>query len=202
MSELSVPAEQSQAWLMAPGHIELRRVPVPQPIGGQVLIRVERALAGGTDRKAFVRGHPQIPMPGPFGYRYSGTVAGVGKGAPPIEVGQPVMGVHSAPCLQCDLCRTRRWHLCPHVMREKVLGAFGQYLCIPAPIARQSLFTRPSALDVEVATLLEPLACIVHALETIDWRDVERVLVLGLGSMGLLFSQLLPRYTSAARAGA
>jgi L-iditol 2-dehydrogenase len=141
-------------------------------------------------------------MPGPFGYRYSGTVLAVGRGAPPFEVEQPVMGVHSAPCLECDYCRTRRWHLCPHVMREKVLGAFGQYLCIPAPIARQNLFPRPSHLDAEQATLLEPLACVVHALERVDWRDVERVLILGLGSMGLLFAQLLPRYTAAARAGA
>ena len=35
-----------------------------------------------------------------------------------------------------------------------------------------------------------------------DWRGVERLLVLGLGSMGLLFAQLLPHYTSAAAAGA
>src|SRR5262249_19565531 len=49
---------------------------------------------------------------------------------------------------------------------------------------------------------LEPLACVVHGLEMLDWRGVDRVLVLGLGSMGLLFAQLLPRYTSAHRAGA
>src|SRR5262245_9200046 len=202
MSELSVPAEQSQAWLMAPGHIELRRVPVPQPIGGQVLIRVERALAGGTDRKAFVRGHPQIPMPGPFGHRYAGSVAALGVGAPPFEVGEPVMGVHSAPCLDCDVCHKGRQHLCPFVMREKVLGAFGQYLCIPAAVARQNLFTRPSSLSTEHAALLEPLACVVHGLELVDWRGVDRVLVLGLGARGLLFAQLLPRFTPASLAGA
>lgn len=201
-SAQGTPTSNRCAFLMEPGRIELRETPVPRLGEGEVLLRIDRALAGGTDRKAFMRGHPQIPMPGPFGYRYSGTVADLGRGAPPFEIDQPVMGVHSAPCLECDCCRTRRWHLCPHVMREKVLGAFGQYLCIPAPIARQSLFTRPSAIDAETATLLEPLACVVHALELIDWREVERVLVLGLGSMGLLFSQLLPRYTSAARAGA
>jgi L-iditol 2-dehydrogenase len=190
------------AYLVAPGQVELREVPIPRPGPGQVLLRIERALAGGTDRKAFARGHPQIPMPGPFGHRYAGTVAALGDGAPPLELGQPVMGVHSAPCLTCDLCRKERWHLCPDVMKEKVLGAFGQYLCVPAAVAKQNVFARPTQLSAEQAALLEPLACVVHGLELLDFRGVERVLILGLGSIGLLFAQLLPRYTNANRAGA
>jgi L-iditol 2-dehydrogenase len=196
------PETQRAAYLVAPGRIELRDTPLPRPEGGQVVLRIERALVGGTDRKAFARGHPQIPMPGPFGHRYAGAVARLGPQAPPFEVGQPVMGVHSAPCLACDFCRRQRWHLCPDVMREKVLGAFGQYLCVPAPVARQNLFARPPALRPEHAALLEPLACVVHALESIDWRGVERVLVLGLGAMGLLFTQMLPHYTRAERVAA
>ncbi len=193
---------QRAAWLLRPGQVEVRSTPVPRPAAGEVLLRIDRALVGGTDRKAYLRGHPQIPMPGPFGHRYAGTVAAVGRAAPPFEVGQPVMGVHSAPCLECSLCRKGRPHLCPHVMREKVLGAFGQYLCVPAAVARQNLFGRPAQLPADHAALLEPVACVVHALERIDWRGVDRVLVLGLGVMGLLFAQLLPRYTNAARAGA
>jgi L-iditol 2-dehydrogenase len=141
-------------------------------------------------------------MPGPFGHRYAGTVAALGTDAPAFEIGQPVMGVHSAPCQSCALCRKDRHHLCPHVMRDKVLGAFGQYLCIPAPVARQNLFARPDHLSLDHAALLEPLACVIHALEMIDWRGVDRVLVLGLGAMGLLFAQLLPRYTRASLVGA
>src|SRR5262249_33357336 len=100
------------------------------------------------------------------------------------------------------LCRKGRWHLCPDVMKEKVLGAFAQYLCVPAPVARQNLFERPAWLGSETATLLEPLACVVHGLAMLDWGGVERVLVLGLGSIGLLFAQLLPLYAKAERAGA
>src|SRR5205085_2364887 len=106
------------------------------------------------------------------------------------------------PCGACISGRKGRAHLCPHVMREKVLGAFGQYLCIPAPVARQNLFSRPPQLSGDQAALLEPLACVVHGLGLLDWRGVERVLVLGLGVMGLLFVQLLPRYTNAACVGA
>jgi L-iditol 2-dehydrogenase len=198
----SLPDVQRSAWLIRPGEVAVREVPLVRPGPGQVLVKIERALVGGTDRKAYARGHPQIPMPGPFGHRYAGTVAALGPGAPPFEIGQPVMGVHSAPCLDCPLCHAKRQHLCRHVMREKVLGAFGQYLCVPAAVARQNLFVRPASLPAEQAALLEPLACVVHGLELIDWRGVESVLVLGLGAMGLLFAQLLPRYAGARRAGA
>jgi L-iditol 2-dehydrogenase len=197
----STNGEQTAAYLVEPGRIELRRVPIPEPAAGQVLVRIERALAGGTDRKAFARGHPQIPMPGPFGHRYAGTVAALGPDAPALTIGQPIMGVHSAPCLACALCRKERWNLCPDVMKEKVLGAFAQYLCVPAPVARQNLFPRPASVSPDHAALLEPLACVVHGLELLDWRGVDRVLVLGLGSMGLLFAQLLPHYTKAQRCG-
>jgi L-iditol 2-dehydrogenase len=193
---------QQAAFLLEPGRVEVHEVPIPRPGPGQVLLRVERALAGGTDRKAFARGHPQIPMPGPFGHRYAGTVAALGEGAPALEVGQPVMGVHSAPCLGCDLCRKGRQHLCLDVMKEKVLGAFGQYLCIPAAVARQNLFPRPDHVDADHASLLEPLACVVHGIHKIDWKGVERVLILGLGSMGLLFAQILPSRTKADLIGA
>jgi L-iditol 2-dehydrogenase len=86
-------------------------------------------------------------------------------------------------------------------MKTKVLGAFGQYLCIPSAVARQNLFPRPSSLSPDHAALLEPLACVVHGMEIIDWRGVDRVLILGFGAIGLLFSQLLPHFTRASRAG-
>src|SRR5262249_40988929 len=156
----------------------------------------------GTDRKACVRCHPQIPMPGPFGHRYAGTVAAVGPDVTAFQPGQPIMGVHSAPCLACDLCRQERWNLCPHVMREKVLGAFGQFLCLPEAVVRQNLFPRPDTLSCTHAALLEPISCVLHGLELLDWRGVDRVLVLGLGAMGLLFAQALPIYTNARRSGA
>src|SRR5262249_9176358 len=96
------------ACLVEPGRVELRHIPVPRPGPGEVLRRIARGLAGGTDRRAYVRGHPLVPMPGPFGHRYAGTVVGLGEGASRFEVGQPVMGVHSAPCGDCDLCAGER----------------------------------------------------------------------------------------------
>ena len=113
---------QRAAFLVAPGRIELRETPLPRPDTGQVVLRIERALVGGTDRKAFARGHPQIPMPGPFGHRYAGVVARLGPNAPAF-VGWLGGGLSTIPCLDCTLVTGNSGHLCPDVMKEKVLGA-------------------------------------------------------------------------------
>ncbi len=185
------------AYLVEPRKIEIRDVPdlVPQP--GEVVVRVERALTCGTDLKAYRRGHPFIPMPGPFGHQYGGAVSIVGKGVKGFEPEMPVWGVHSAPCGRCGQCTKARYSLCPRLREDMAFGAFAQFLRLPARVVEHNLLARPLRISAQHAAFLEPVSCVVHGLERIDWRGVDRVLVLGLGSMGLLFCQLLPHFTNA-----
>jgi len=62
------------AYLIKPGRIELIEKSIPAPGEGEVLIRVKSALTCGTDLKAYLRGHPLISMPGPFGHEFSGVI--------------------------------------------------------------------------------------------------------------------------------
>lgn len=176
--------------LKAPGRLELQRVPVPRPDRGEVLVRVEAALTCGTDLKAYLRGHPQIPMPGLFGHEYSGVVAAVGDDAT-FTVGQEVMGVHSAPCQECDWCARDQENLCEKIMATKVLGSYAEYLLVPAHIARLNLFEKPESLSFERAAMLEPLACVAQAIELMRPRADSRVLIIGPGAIGLMFAAVL-----------
>lgn len=185
------------AYLIEPRQIEIRDVPDPAPQPGEILVRVERALTCGTDLKAYRRGHPFIPMPGPFGHQYAGSVSAVGEGVRGFEPGMSVWGVHTAPCGRCQFCVKARYSLCPHLQKDMAFGAFAQLLRLPARVVKHNLLQRPVGMSAQCAAFLEPVSCVVHALERIDWRAVDRVLVLGLGSMGLLFCQLLPRFTKA-----
>lgn len=172
--------------LEEPGCLALRKLEVPEPGCGEILIKVEAATTCGTDLKAFLRGHPQIPMPGVFGHEYSGTVASVGSGAS-FAVGEAVMGVHSAPCRECHWCLRGQENLCESIMATKVLGSYAEFLLIPERIARLSLFRKPSKLSFEVASLLEPLSCVAQALGNLHPRREDRVLIIGPGSIGLMF---------------
>lgn len=172
--------------LQEPGCLSLREVPVPEPGPGEVLIQVQAATTCGTDLKAFNRGHPQIPMPGVFGHEYSGVVAAVGQGAP-FQVGDAVMGVHSAPCQKCFWCERGQENLCESIMSTKVLGSYAEYLLVPDRIARLNLFAKPEALSFSAASLLEPLSCVAQALQLPVLRPDSRVLIIGPGAIGLMF---------------
>jgi L-iditol 2-dehydrogenase len=172
--------------LKRPGELSLTEVPIPTPGIGEVLIRVKAAPTCGTDLKAFLRGHPQIPMPGTFGHEYSGVVAAVGDEAP-FAVGDAVMGVHSAPCQTCFWCLRGQENLCESIMATKVLGTYAEYLLIPERIARLNVFPKPAELSFDQAALLEPLSCVAQATGLLDFDPQTRVLILGPGAIGLMF---------------
>ncbi len=183
-----------QAFLLQPGKIEIRDVPVPEPSDGEVVVKINTALTCGTDLKAFARGHNLIPMPGPFGHEYAGTVHKKGKGVDRFKEGYDVMGVHSAPCLQCRYCRKGAYNLCETIMDRKALGAFAEYMVLPERVVTQNLFHKPAHLSHETAALLEPLTCVIHPYTKLDMDTVETALVIGAGPIGLMHLAYLKMY--------
>jgi L-iditol 2-dehydrogenase len=182
--------------LEKPRSLSLSDTAVPVPKADEVLVQVKAATTCGTDLKAFLRGHPQIPMPGVFGHEYSGIVASAGPRAP-FATGDAVMGVHSAPCQSCYWCLNGQENLCETIMASKVLGSFAEYLLIPGHIAKLNLFSKPTNLSFEQASLLEPLACVAQGLHELTRTqpiastylpnaDLD-ILVVGPGAIGLMF---------------
>ena len=94
--------------LNAPGQIETRDFPSPRPGPGEIVVQVRVALTCGTDLKTWLRGHPKITLPSPFGHEFAGIVASVGAGVRTFSSGDAVMAVHSAPCGACYYCRDRK----------------------------------------------------------------------------------------------
>ncbi len=183
--------------LEEPGRLVHAEVEDPKPGPGDLVVRVRAATTCGTDLKAFLRGHPAIPMPGVFGHEYAGVVEQAGEGAP-FEPGQEVMGVHSAPCRNCRWCRDGQENLCESLLSTKVLGSFAELLLIPARIARLNVFPKPPSLSFSLASLLEPLSCVAQGLEELarcgfpGRNPADRsVAVVGPGAIGLMFVAVL-----------
>jgi L-iditol 2-dehydrogenase len=172
--------------LERPGEMSIRQIPLPVPGSGDLVIKVEATTTCGTDLKAYRRGHPMIPMPGGLGHEYSGIVVAVGENAP-FEVGQAVMGVHSAPCQHCYWCVRNQENLCETIMKTMVLGSYSEFLLIPSRIAKLNVFEKPAELSFEEASLLEPLACVAQGIQLLPLRHDSSVLVIGPGAIGLMF---------------
>lgn len=179
------------AILTEPERIEIREIPTPEPSEGELLVKIKTALTCGTDLKAFLRGHPMIPMPGRFGHEFSGVIAAGGKDVSGFKVGDEIMAVHSAPCLKCIYCRRKIFNLCENIMNTKVLGAFAEYILLPSHIVSQNVFHKPADISFEDAAFLEPLSCVIHGMQGLNINQDDRVLITGAGPIGLLHLILL-----------
>jgi L-iditol 2-dehydrogenase len=148
----------------APGDLRIEEVPDPVPAKGDVLVQVEVALTDGTDLKTFRHGHPVLlsELPSPFGHEFCGF---------DVATGKRVVAANSAPGTPL------------------LNGAYAELLVVPEQIARVNLYPVPRTLASEVAALVEPLACALHAVEGIEPR--QTVAVLGPGPMGLLLCACL-----------
>jgi L-iditol 2-dehydrogenase len=179
-----------RAELIRPGVVEMRELPQPVPGPGEVVLRVEVALTCGTDIKTIQRGHPKIPLPAPLGHEFSGTIAAVGAGVDRFREGDAVACTPTAPCGACRLCERGHDSLCPHATGRIVLGAFADYIVVPAHIVQSNMFERPPSLSAKRAAVLEPLACVVHGADRVLLGRADRVLIIGDGPIALLFGQV------------
>lgn len=174
-----------QAILRAPRTLDLVETTVPAPGPGEVVVQIRAALTCGTDLKTYRRGHPRVAF-GPFGHEAAGDVASLGEGVGGFSTGQPVVFVPTAGCGECGPCRQGHDNHCVTLFDEIALGAYGDFLRLPARIVRRHLFPKPPGLSYLEAAFLEPLACIVHAWGRLSPAGGERVAVIGLGPIGLL----------------
>ncbi len=173
-------------YLVEPRRVDVREVEVPRPSPGGVVVRVRVALTDGTDLKAYRRGHPQMPMPTRFGHEFSGDVAAVGAGVTSFAVGDRIACVHSAPDGTCYWCAHGEEELCESVMRTKILGAYAEYIDVPAHIVARNAYALAPDMSYETAAFLEPLACVVHAQRELDARRGAALAIIGDGGFGIL----------------
>jgi len=173
-------------YLIEPGHIEVRDVAVPEAEAGGVVVRVRVALTDGTDLKAFRRGHPQMVMPTRFGHEFSGDVASVGAGVSEFVAGDAIMSVHSGPDGTCFWCKRGQEELCESVMETKILGAYAEFIAVPAHVVKQNAFRKPADVSYEAAAFLEPVSCVVHSLQTLAPRPGDTIAIIGDGGFGIL----------------
>jgi len=155
----------------APGTAELVETWCRQPSPGEVRVRVAAVALCATDRRLAARGAdpPRIP-----GHEAAGR----------LDDGTPV-GIHpDVGCGRCGNCLAGLENRCPDKTSVGLDrdGGLADWLTIPARHA-----VPLAGLDLGVAPLLEPLACCLHALSSLEVRRGDAALVVGAGSMGLLW---------------
>jgi L-iditol 2-dehydrogenase len=170
------------AFCPAPGTIELREVPVPDPGPGEVVIRVAACGICGSDLHWY---HGALPPPKVCpGHEIAGVVDRCGAGVDAVRAGDRVAVEPMIVCRECHYCRSGRPQLCPQlrILGMHRPGGLAEYVLAPA----YALYRLPAALDDPLGALVEPTAVCVHAVRLGEVRLGARVLILGAGTIGLL----------------
>jgi len=172
------------------GHIERRDLPMPEPAAGQVLLRVLGCGVCGTDYHIYEGELTDgVVTPVVLGHEIAARVERLGDSVSGLEAGQfcavdPVIG-----CGTCRQCQLGRPNLCrrPAIIGYKLNGGFAQYLVAPA----SKVAPMGESAGVAGGVLCETLACVLNGYSRLGLFAGASALVLGAGTVGLLWTQLL-----------
>ena len=151
--------------------IEVIDVPRPETDGGRVRVKVRSAGICGSDLHMLTWG----PMPVTLGHEVAGH----------LDDGTPVAVWPLVPCGECDRCAAGEVTQCRSAIPHSYgIGRDGG-MADEIVVEESCVVPLPKGLDVSDASLVEPIACSLHALRRAGLRGDERVAVVGAGMIGL-----------------
>lgn len=163
---------------------------VDDPVCGrdEVVVKVSRAGICGTDLHIY-RNEYQNTFPIIAGHEFCGEVVETGKNVSAILKGDRVAVDPNISCGECYFCRRQQFNQCLNWQGIGITrsGAFAEYTAVPA----QACYKLPPQLSDSQAAFIEPLSCVVHALNRLQSKTGDDVLIFGAGPMGLLLVQAM-----------
>ncbi len=112
-----------------------------------------------------------------------------------FKTGEKIVTSHHIPCGTCDYCRHGNVSMCKHFKSTNIRpGGFSEYVYLSEEHLQNVAHPMPKNLSEIEASFYEPLGCCVRAVKRAKLMDGSKVLVVGLGSIGILMSQALKAY--------
>ncbi len=172
--------------------LSIEEAPRPQPARGEALVRVRACGIDGTDLK-LLDGFGYAPaLPFIMGHEIAGEIAAVGADVAEFAPGDRVAVYNFVTCNRCVYCRSYRDQLCLHmggvVGVLDLPGGYAEFVCLPT----QQLIRLPANVDyVDGATCCDAGLTATHAVDRARVTIGDKVLVIGIGGVGSLATQLL-----------
>lgn len=177
------------------GGIEIRDLAVPTAQDGWVVIAPVGTGVCGTDLHLISGDYPHGRFPVVPGHEFAGYITEIGIGVTDFAEGDYVGVNPNISCGMCTWCHVGATNLCVDILPVGVAinGSVAEYVTVPDRI----VYRLDPSIEHRAAPLIEPFACVLHALERVpDWRDDE-IIVFGAGSIGLM-ATILARAENAA----
>ena len=169
--------------IVEPSVMKVIELAEPQMGDEEVLLKMEYVGFCGSDLNTFRGANPMVKMPVVPGHEVGATIVSVGKKVPAgLTPGMTVTVNPYTNCGKCASCRNERVNACQNneTLGVQRWGAMREYLCLPwtKVIPVGSLSSRTSAL-------IEPMSVGFHAVNRAQVTDIDIVMVIGCGMVGM-----------------
>jgi 2-desacetyl-2-hydroxyethyl bacteriochlorophyllide A dehydrogenase len=158
---------------------------LPQVPNGYALVQVSHCGISRMDVASFFGESPLVIPPRILGHEICGTVRDLiqteGEG---IALGAKVLVNPIISCGDCSQCLVGRSNYCENkkFIGLDVDGGFAEFVKVPA----RNLIALADQASVEHYVLAFPLGVAHHMVSCIDFEEVNHVLIIGCGPVGLL----------------
>lgn len=155
----------------------------PVPAADEVLVRLEYVGFCGSDLNTYMGRNPMVKLPVIPGHEIGAVVEKVGESVPDII--RPGMTVTVNPytnCGKCPSCRNGRVNACQfnETLGVQRNGAMREKMVLP-----WTKIIPAEGIDVRSCALIEPMSVGFHAVSRADVTDLDTVMVIGCGMVGL-----------------
>lgn len=168
--------------------VKLEEVDIPTIDEKQVLVKVKACGICGSDLPRVLDGQAHY-FPIILGHEFAGEIVKIGSEVKGWSLGDRVTAAPLLPCSICNYCTMGKPHMCTSYsfIGSRENGAMAEYVAVN----QQNLIKLPEEVSYTQGTLIEPITVAIHGVDRVNLRLGETVLVLGLGTIGLLTIQCL-----------
>ena len=107
-----------------------------------------------------------------------------------FKKGDRMVSSHHIPCGECSYCRHGNVSMCEHFKQTNIYpGGFSELVYLSEEHLQNVAYTVPENLSDEEISFYEPLGCCIRAIKRCSLQKGDTVLIIGLGSIGLLMGK-------------
>lgn len=112
-----------------------------------------------------------------------------------FKIGDKIVSSHHIPCFECVYCKNENYSMCEHFKKTNIKpGGFSEYIYLSEEHLENVATLIPENLSEIEASFYEPLGCCIRAVKRGGLKPNSKVLVIGLGSIGILMGQALKAF--------
>lgn len=172
--------------------LEVVQIPEPELPEGGAVIKVTACGLCGSDIVKIRQGifkDGAVP-----GHEIVGYIHKIGENSN-FKVGDRVVAGHHVPCFNCVFCKNGNYSMCRQFKATNINpGGFCEYLAVSRAHLENTVFKVPDSVPDTAASFTEPVACCLRAVKRADVKRDDVVLVIGLGSIGLIMGQVIKHF--------